>query len=333
MTDALDPVRANAGSAPLCSTAEGPGLAHDAGNLLGALGLYCDLLRAPGVLRPEHIHYANELSLISSRSSVLIRRLLSSTEAPSASAVCAANPATPCTSNAPMRRRSVSTQPARQPADVRRSPAAADPSRPGLLHASVLPNLAPVLERIAAGAARVIVVAPAMLPPLDLAVETLERIAVNLVRNAAEAIRLQRGTRARLNGPSPLGEIRVALNIVGGRLQLTVEDNGPGLPPAAAAAFLRPSPLPPQAVSGHGHRIVHELLTASGGQLSLRVRPGKGTSFCLKWPLPAALPGPAEVSTPHVLPSSPLFHPSEHVSAHRLSARACSAEQKGLHAC
>src|SRR5438270_13334274 len=41
-------------AASIVGVAEGAGLAHDAGNLLGALSLYSDLLAMPGVLNDEH---------------------------------------------------------------------------------------------------------------------------------------------------------------------------------------------------------------------------------------------------------------------------------------
>jgi signal transduction histidine kinase len=56
--------------------AECEGLAHDVGNLLGALGLYSDLLAMPGVLHDEHREYAADLRLISDRSWAMIDRLL-----------------------------------------------------------------------------------------------------------------------------------------------------------------------------------------------------------------------------------------------------------------
>jgi signal transduction histidine kinase len=149
----------------------------------------------------------------------------------------------------------------------------------------MLRSLAPVLQRIAAGAAKVSVTCPALLPPLDFPAEIIERITVNLVRNAAEAIRSQQSSTYAEAFPR-CGEIRVALTVVASRLQLTVEDNGPGMPPAIAAAFLQPTPLPYGASRGLGHRIIHELATTSAGQLSIRVLPGKGTVFCLKWPIP-----------------------------------------------
>jgi signal transduction histidine kinase len=56
--------------------AEGAGLAHDAGNLLGALSLYSDLLGMPGVLHEEHREYAAELRILSDRSWAMIDRLM-----------------------------------------------------------------------------------------------------------------------------------------------------------------------------------------------------------------------------------------------------------------
>ncbi|MGA7157441.1 MAG: hypothetical protein WBY53_11360, partial [Acidobacteriaceae bacterium] len=74
------------------SLADTNGLAHDAGNLLAALTLYCDLLSVPGVLRPEHQHYATELRTISESSSRLIRRLIA------LPFLAASNPAAPSVS-------------------------------------------------------------------------------------------------------------------------------------------------------------------------------------------------------------------------------------------
>ena len=240
---------------PYLPVAEHAGLAHDAGNLLGALRLYSDLLDMPGVLRPEHRHYAADLHLIAARSSALIQRLL-------VSVAIHDNAALPC-----------------QPDAIKNG--SGRPVHP----AAALLTLAPVLERIAAGAACVIVTIPTMLPPIELSAEALERITVNLVRNAAEAIRSSREQSGRCSHPEALGQIRVTLESVAATLCLTVEDDGPGMPPVVAAAFMRPAPLPAGAIRGLGHRIVHELATQTGAQLSIRVRPGRGTTFCLRWPL------------------------------------------------
>jgi signal transduction histidine kinase len=237
------------------SVASHAGLAHDAGNLLGALQLYCDLLSAPGVLRPEHRHYAADLQLIAARSSTLIRRLLLHGTASSESEVLATQP------------------------DAAIGESAATPQDDPV---AALRRLAPVLERIAAGAAQVSVAMPASLPAVQLPAEALERIAVNLVRNAAQALRSSRDTAL-----EP-GHICLTLDVFGSAVRLLVEDDGPGMPPAVAAAFLRPAPLPEGATRGLGHRIVHELASETGATLSVRVRPGRGTTFCLRWPIIAS---------------------------------------------
>jgi hypothetical protein len=230
---------------------EGPGLAHDAGNLLGTLSLYCDLLEAPGVLAPAHRHYASELRLIYERSGALLSRLLHlAPQSPAADAVAPA---------------------------VHPSPATGRSAPPHQHPAETLHTLAPLLTNIAAPYALVTVEVAPHLPHVELSAEALERITVNLVRNAAQAIH-----SSQLAG----GHIHVSLGVVAGRLRLSVEDNGPGMPPALAAAFLHPAPLPPGAERGYGHRNIHDLTLATGGRLGIHVRPGRGTTLCLDWAIP-----------------------------------------------
>jgi signal transduction histidine kinase len=68
-------------AAAIAGVAEGAGLAHDAGNLLGALSLYSDLLAMPGVLNEEHREYAQELRMLSDRSWAMINRLINHSRA------------------------------------------------------------------------------------------------------------------------------------------------------------------------------------------------------------------------------------------------------------
>jgi signal transduction histidine kinase len=311
-------------TAPAAGIAQTSGLAHDAGNLLGALGLYCDLLRVPGVLRPEHRHYATELDLISSRSSDLIRRLLTyalnQPPAPAHSSSVSSAQRDAHTALTPTHPEPLPNPFSLQPSAVRRV-SVQTPQNPTLNHASALRNLTPVLQRIASGTANVFVHAPATLPLLDPPVEAMERIAVNLVRNAVEAIRRQHGQGDRAAARPP-AEIRVALGVFAARLQLIVEDNGPGIPSPLADLFMRPGDLPSNALRGLGHRIVHDLVTSSGGQISVRTHPGHGSVFCMTWPVDAHQAAPAS------LQRAPLNLPST-----TLGPASAPAEQKGLASC
>lgn len=235
------------------SLAESSGLAHDAGNLLGALGLYCDLLDMPGVLRPEHVHYARELRSLSQRSSALIDRLLKTQAA------------------------------------LRRPPSHEDPLCP----AKVLRDLTPLLRSLAAPQACLRVHAPARLPLLPFAPEDLERILVNLTRNAATAL------RNRPAGIPGVAAIHIRLGLEKSpaeetpRLVLTFTDNAGGMPMQTAACFLKPAPVPPGARSGLGHRIVHELLESTRGNLAIHVVNGHSTTLRIDW---AASTSPAAAS-------------------------------------
>jgi signal transduction histidine kinase len=164
---------------------------------------------------------------------------------------------------------------------VLRSPAGA---------AEVLTAITPLLESLAFGDAVVHVEAAHGLPALPFDPEILERILVNLTRNAAAALHAHNPC----DGSAP--SIRVCLRIEprstpqpSGHpdhyLRLTVADNGPGMSTPVAAAFMKPSPLSTHARHGLGHRIVHALLASSGGVLSITVAPGKGTTMQMDWPL------------------------------------------------
>ena len=51
-------------------------VAHDARNMVTALGLYCDLLEEPGVLTTPFMHYGHELRLVAAASRRLVERIV-----------------------------------------------------------------------------------------------------------------------------------------------------------------------------------------------------------------------------------------------------------------
>jgi hypothetical protein len=50
-------------------------VAHDARNLVTALGLYCELLQEPGVLATPYLHYGKELGMLAAASRSLADKL------------------------------------------------------------------------------------------------------------------------------------------------------------------------------------------------------------------------------------------------------------------
>ncbi|MCC7195864.1 MAG: DUF4118 domain-containing protein [Gemmatimonadaceae bacterium] len=104
-------------------------------------------------------------------------------------------------------------------------------------------------------------------------VQTL-RILTNLVENA-------------LRYTAAGGSADVAVAAVGGWLQFTVADRGPGIAPSEAEAVFTPfyrGGSRPAGRSGLGLAVARRLATVQGGTLTHASRPGGGTVFTLRLP-------------------------------------------------
>jgi signal transduction histidine kinase len=257
-------------SAPACAAAEeDEGLLHDARNLIGAVGLYCDLLSMPHVLRIEHRHYAEELRLLGERSAAMIERLIERRASGLSEGISLAD------------RPDANAQP------VCREPERAEGLRPAV------ERCAGLLGRIAEEHAIEIAYGEAAALPVRVRAESIERILINLVHNAVAALA---GTR---------GSIRVGVGLLPGdaggmmrpwpfqRVRLTVEDTGRGMAQEEVARlFEKRAPL--AARHGIGFRVVRELVEVSGGELAITSRPGHGTRIEMEW----AVAQPAEQANP-----------------------------------
>lgn len=120
---------------------------------------------------------------------------------------------------------------------------------------------------------------PGPLPTVTVDPMSVERVFLNLIKNAAEAL-------------SPGGRIRASVELVTGpegrpfALRGVVEDDGPGLPPGFKLGDVCRS----NKRSGTGLGLAASLRTVLryGGSLWPEDRPGGGTRFVAEFPLPAA---------------------------------------------
>lgn len=273
-------------------------VAHDARNMVSALGLYCSLLEQPGVLAPGFAHYGSELRLVASASRRLVEKLvaLDGQEAGAESAFARSS-------------------------DLSRPPSAAGFPAPAgrsanwdALSSAPVADLAAELRTarnlLAALAGPAIELSMAIEggdSPVRISGEDLIRVLVNLVKNAAEAM------------PSG-GSIRIALAERMARaangsgepsLTLAIEDNGPGIAPEAfeqifesgytaqpadrAAATPQGSSHRGSSYRGSGPRasghrglglaITRAILEAAGGRIHAENRPGGGARFVIDLPV------------------------------------------------
>lgn len=108
---------------------------------------------------------------------------------------------------------------------------------------------------------------------VPLAEPRLGQVLLNLLRNADEALRDQRG------------EIRVRLDREGTDAVLAIEDNGPGMSPDVAAQAFDPFFTTRAEGTGLGLPLCRSIIEAAGGRIDLRTAPGEGCRFQLRLPL------------------------------------------------
>jgi len=247
-------------------------IAHDARNMVTAMSLYCDLLEEPGVLAERCLHYAGELRLIAAASRSLVERLVKFDA-----------PDTP--QFGPGALTSI-----RDP-----RPAPASP----WLHADRLPsdsidNLqqelaanSSLLDALSGLSISVTVRAEAGAHPVRISGEDLTRILVNLVKNAAEAMRQAGRIEIALNEvPSPEGPAS--------RLVLTVEDTGPGFPAESLEKVFEPGYTThthpaengwPPPKRGLGLSITRSIVEAAGGAIRAENRAEGGARILIELPI------------------------------------------------
>lgn len=103
----------------------------------------------------------------------------------------------------------------------------------------------------------------------------LQQVVINLVRNAADAL-----------AAAPLREVRLAARAAGDAVELEVEDNGPGIPPAMMDTLFEAFASSKPDGMGVGLSISRTIVEAHGGTLSAANRPEGGA--CFRVSLPAA---------------------------------------------
>jgi signal transduction histidine kinase len=256
-------------------------VAHDARNMVTALGLYCDLLEEPGVLANPFTHYGSELRLVAAASRCLVEKLVAIDRNHDKPRNAQTNP-----------RKAGGTLDRRLPGAVRKGWVAdwdPMPSAPiGSLAVELLANHN-LLAALAGTAITLTVDVDGGARPVWLTGEDLTRVLVNLVRNASEA--MPSGGRIQIalhELPASAGAVDV--------LVLTVEDNGPGISEETLAKVFESG----YTTRGKGtaaagswagsHRglglaITRSIVEAAGGRILACNRPECGARFEIELPV------------------------------------------------
>jgi two-component system nitrogen regulation sensor histidine kinase NtrY len=121
------------------------------------------------------------------------------------------------------------------------------------------------------------------LPLVRIDAEQIRRVVINLVDNAVEALG---GAAAgkRPDGSSPSIQVSTQHDPVGGVVRITVNDNGPGIPPEDREKLFLPYYSTKRRGSGLGLAIVRRIIAEHGGAIDVAENVPSGTIFSIDLP-------------------------------------------------
>ncbi len=110
--------------------------------------------------------------------------------------------------------------------------------------------------------------------PVELDVTRMHRVVQNLVSNAVEAL-----------AATPQPRVEVSAHMANGAFELTVKDNGPGIPAEIRERLFEPFVTHGKSKGiGLGMAIVRNIVTAHGGEITFETAPDRGTAFLVRIP-------------------------------------------------
>jgi signal transduction histidine kinase len=259
-------------------------VAHEARNMVAALGLYCDLLEVPGVLTAAHQHYGSELQMVAAASRRLVDRLMALGGRENAGV----------THDGKIAQTAQIETPLSMPKAAGNKPKTAkywDQLAPALIgdFSWELQTNRNLLAALAGPAIKVTLDAVGGALPVRLNSEDLTRMLVNLTKNAADA--MPDGGRIQLIlrecPASPREEHRIVLNF---------EDSGVGIPAHSLERIFEPGYTTRSKTGcageswqaehrGLGLSITRSIIQSAGGQIRAANRDPLGACFQIELPV------------------------------------------------
>jgi signal transduction histidine kinase len=125
--------------------------------------------------------------------------------------------------------------------------------------------------------------APA-LPKVNVMPQDMGRVILNLINNAFYAVN-EKAKNTQSDNPQPYQpKVTVSTKRIDNTIEITVADNGNGIPPSAVNKIFQPffTTKPTGQGTGLGLSLSYDIVKAHGGELELKTEEGNGSSFTIK---------------------------------------------------
>lgn len=124
----------------------------------------------------------------------------------------------------------------------------------------------------------------AALPPISSDGDRLRTVLVNVLTNAAQAVRAAAEAAGGTAGPPGAGIRIETSSTAGGGVRILVHDEGPGLDPALAGRLFEPFLTTRRGGTGLGLAIARNIIDGLGGTLTIASGEPSGTDVCITLP-------------------------------------------------
>ncbi|HPG07825.1 MAG: GHKL domain-containing protein [Saprospiraceae bacterium] len=114
------------------------------------------------------------------------------------------------------------------------------------------------------------------LPPMNIVPQDIGRVLQNILNNAFSAV-----------GAVKNPEVLVSTKLLDGRIEITITDNGPGIPDAIKDKIFQPffTTKPTGQGTGLGLSLSYDIVKAHGGSIGVESHEGKGSIFTIHLPV------------------------------------------------
>jgi two-component system, NtrC family, sensor kinase len=126
------------------------------------------------------------------------------------------------------------------------------------------------------------------LPKINIIPQDIGRVLLNLINNAFYAVLQRQKTLTGLNSGEPYKPtVTVSTKNLGDWIEISVKDNGPGIPAEIKDKIFQPffTTKPTGQGTGLGLSLSYDIVKAHGGELKVETNEGEGSSFIIQLPI------------------------------------------------